>query len=190
MNDIEAKLSSLRKSGIDPYPPGTCERFYSINNLFVFNNFSVSKLAELEKEGSFPISGRVRFKNEIGSIGFARIQDHTGKIQIYISKKNMDAKSIAHWRATSLGDWVSLSGVLWRTRTGELTLKVLSYKISSKCVQPLPDKHHGFSDQEGCYRQRYLDLIFNEDSFSRIKARSIIVSKIREGLESRSFMPL
>ena len=185
-DDIEAKLSSLRNNGIDPYPSGTGERSYSIKNLYVFDNFSLSQLSEIE--GMFSISGRIRFKNEIGSIGFARMQDHSGKIQIYISKKNMDAQSASHWKATTLGDWVSVSGVLWRTRTGELTLKVYNYKITSKCVHPLPDKHNGFTDQEGCYRQRYLDLIFNEESFSRIKTRSHIVAKIRDVLGGKSFL--
>jgi lysyl-tRNA synthetase class 2 len=185
--EVEKKLQELHASGINPYPSGTSDPYFPISSLLLFQILSVEELKAMEKEGEFQVYGRVRFKNEIGSIGFARINDGRGSVQVYISKKDVHYHWFEHWKAIGIGDWISVKGFLWRTRTGELTLKVRELSLISKCISPLPDKHNGLSDVETRYRMRYLDMIYNENNFETLKTRSKIVKAIRSILDSSSF---
>ena len=98
---------------------------------------------------------------EMGNSVFADLHDEYGKIQIYLNKKNLDEISQSMFKNLDLGDIVGISGIIFKTKTQELTINVDSFLILSKCLRPLPEKFHGIADIEIKYRQRYLDLMTN-----------------------------
>lgn len=138
------------------------------------------------------IAGRMMLKRVMGKASFATLQDKSGRIQLFVSKDNLtvdDAESLydafKHW---DLGDIVAASGVLFKTRTGELSVKVSELRLLTKSLRPLPEKFHGLSDQETKYRQRYVDLIVSEETRNTFKARSRIVAAIRSFMLEQDFL--
>src|SRR5450830_1918674 len=138
------------------------------------------------------IAGRMMLKRVMGKASFATVQDSTGRIQLFISKDNLtDASSEAiyeafkHW---DLGDIIAAKGVLFKTKTGELSIKVSELRLLTKSLRPLPEKFHGLADQETKYRQRYVDLIVSEDTRKTFISRSKIVSAIRGFMLQNEFL--
>ena len=126
------------------------------------------------------VAGRMMLKRVMGKASFATVQDKTGRIQLFISKDNIGEElyeSFKHW---DLGDIIAAVGVLFKTKTGELSVKVTELRLLTKSLRPLPEKFHGLSDQETKYRQRYVDLIVSEETRHTFIARSKIVSAIRD----------
>ena len=100
---------------------------------------------ELESETqTFSVAGRMMLKRGKGKAGFATIQDRSGSIQIYVRKNDVGEEAFAAWKATSLGDWVHLEGGVMRTKMGEATIQATSFRLASKCIESMPDKHKGF----------------------------------------------
>ena len=137
------------------------------------------------------IAGRMMLKRVMGKASFATVQDSTGRIQLFISKDNFtDENSEAvyeafkHW---DLGDIVAAKGVLFKTKTGELSVKVSELRLLTKSLRPLPEKFHGLQDQEVKYRQRYVDLIVSEETRATFVARSKVVSAIRSFMLENQF---
>ncbi len=134
------------------------------------------------------VAGRMMLKRVMGKASFATIQDMSGRIQLYITNDiTGDAvhDSFKHW---DMGDILGAEGTLFKTKTGELSVKVKSLRLLTKSLRPLPEKFHGLSDQEQKYRQRYLDLITNEDTRKVFITRSKIVQAIREFLVTRGYL--
>ena len=138
------------------------------------------------------IAGRMMLKRVMGKASFATIQDASGRIQLFISKDNLiDVNSEAvyeafkHW---DLGDIIASSGVLFKTKTGELSVKVKELRLLTKSLRPLPEKFHGLADQETKYRQRYVDLMVSEDTRTTFIARSKVVSAIRSFMLNNQFL--
>ncbi len=138
------------------------------------------------------IAGRMMLKRVMGKASFATIQDASGRIQLFISKDNLtDANNEAiyeefkHW---DLGDIVAASGVLFKTKTGELSVKVKELRLLTKSLRPLPEKFHGLADQETKYRQRYVDLMVSEETRATFIARSKFVSAIRSFMLDNQFL--
>ncbi len=138
------------------------------------------------------IAGRMMLKRVMGKASFATIQDASGRIQLFISKDNLtDAHSEAvyeafkHW---DLGDIIAASGVLFKTKTGELSVKVKELRLLTKSLRPLPEKFHGLADQETKYRQRYVDLMVSEETRATFIARSKVVSAIRGFMLDNQFL--
>jgi lysyl-tRNA synthetase class 2 len=134
------------------------------------------------------VAGRMMLKRVMGKASFATIQDLSGRMQLYITRDDVTEpvyEAFKHW---DLGDIVAAEGVLFRTRTGELSVKASSLRLLSKSLRPLPEKFHGLADQEQKYRQRYLDLITNPDSQKVFKARSLAIQAIREFFVSRGYL--
>ena len=111
---------------------------------------------------------------------FLKILDRKGKIQSYVRRDEIGEEEYKAFKKLDLGDFIGIRGPLFRTKTGEVTVRAKEYRLVSKALRPLPEKWHGLTDNEQIYRQRYLDLIVNEDSRDRFQARSRIIREIRE----------
>jgi len=134
------------------------------------------------------LAGRVMLKRVMGKASFATIQDMSGRIQLYVTNDGVGEEVHAAFKHWDLGDIVGCSGTLFRTRTGELTVKCDGIRLLSKALRPLPEKFHGLSDQEAKYRYRYLDLITNESSRATFVARSRMMSAIRAEMTRQGFL--
>ena len=149
---------------------------------------------ELENEALEPksvtvkVAGRMMLKRVMGKASFATVQDRSGRVQLFISKDNIGEEvyeSFKHW---DLGDIIAAVGVVFKTKTGELSIKVSELRLLTKSLRPLPEKFHGLADQETKYRQRYVDMIVSEETRNTFKARSKIVSAIRNFMLENEFL--
>jgi len=176
------RLYALRERGIDPYP-NHVERTHTIaETLEHFDEWQGS-------DGSFTLTGRIRLLREMGRAAFAQIEDGTGRIQIYFRVNDIGEEAYRGIKLLDLGDFIQVSGFLFRTRTGERTLHVREYRILAKGLRPLPEKFHGLEDVEIRQRKRYLDLIANGDEARRvfvIRARTI--TAMRRYLDEHGFL--
>ena len=144
---------------------------------------------ELEPLGiEVAVAGRMLLKRLMGKASFATIQDMTDRIQLYITADAIGAEGYDAFKHWDLGDLVGATGRVFKTRTGELSLKVTSLRLLAKALRPLPEKFHGLSDQEQRYRQRYVDLITNPASREVFKRRSQIVQAMREFFVGRGYL--
>ena len=134
------------------------------------------------------VAGRMMLKRVMGKASFATVQDRSGRVQLFISKDNIGEEvyeSFKHW---DLGDIIAAVGVVFKTKTGELSIKVSELRLLTKSLRPLPEKFHGLADQEIKYRQRYVDMIVSEETRNTFKARSKIVSAIRNFMVDNEFL--
>jgi lysyl-tRNA synthetase, class II len=134
------------------------------------------------------VGGRMMLKRVMGKACFATLQDGSGRIQLYITQDNVGPEKLAAFKHWDLGDILGAEGTLFRTKTGELSIKVTSLRLLTKSLRPLPDKHHGMADQEQKYRQRYVDLITDEHARARFIARSKGVASIRNFMVDHGFL--
>ncbi|NQU95969.1 MAG: lysine--tRNA ligase [Candidatus Omnitrophica bacterium] len=150
---------------------------------------AIGSLKKDFKEGKpVSVAGRIMAAREHGKTAFLDLRDSTGKIQLYAGQKVLGEEKFSFLKKLDVGDIVGVKGELFKTRTGEETIKLAEIKILSKSLRPLPEKWHGLKDVETRYRQRYVDLIINEDVKKIFKTRSAVISKIREVLEKKGFM--
>ncbi|MDP3560138.1 MAG: lysine--tRNA ligase [Legionellaceae bacterium] len=133
------------------------------------------------------IAGRIVLQRVMGKVSFFHLQDHTGRIQVYL-KENDHPEAYALFAHCNLGDIIGVEGTLFQTNTGELTLRTQHLEIISKALRPLPDKFHGLSDQEICYRKRYVDLMVNEDTRKTFIVRSQLIQQIRRFMDAEAFL--
>ncbi|MCB9794152.1 MAG: lysine--tRNA ligase [Alphaproteobacteria bacterium] len=181
------KLAALREAGVAPYPNGFDVTHTHQDVLDAAGERPDEELSE--DTSTFSVAGRLRFKREMGKAGFAKLQDGSGILQIYVKKDLVGPEAFAEvWKKLDLGDQVWVTGTLMRTRTGEVSLKATGIALYAKCLESLPDKHHGFQDPEARRRMRYLDLFMNEDSRETFRLRSAMMSYIRRWFEDRGFM--
>jgi len=134
------------------------------------------------------VAGRMMGKRVMGKASFAHIQDMSGRLQLFVQRDSLPEGRYQDFKSWDIGDIICAEGVLFKTRTGELSVKVDDLRILAKSLRPLPEKFHGLTDQEIRYRQRYLDLIMNEDSRNTFITRSRIIQFIREFLNTRGFL--
>jgi lysyl-tRNA synthetase, class II len=134
------------------------------------------------------VAGRMMLKRVMGKACFATLQDASGRIQLYITQDAVGAEALADFKAWDLGDIVGCTGLLFRTKSGELSVKAASIRLLTKSLRPLPDKFHGMTDQEQKYRQRYVDLITDDAARARFVARSKAVSSIRGFMVEHGFL--
>jgi lysyl-tRNA synthetase class 2 len=176
------RLHALRERGIDPYP-NHVERTHTIAE--VLEHFDEWQ----GPDGSFTLTGRIRLLREMGRAAFAQIEDGTGRIQIYFRVNDIGEEAYRGIKLLDLGDFIQVSGFLFRTRMGERTLHVHEYRILAKGLRPLPEKFHGLEDVEIRQRKRYLDLIASGDEARRvfvIRARTI--TAMRRYLDEHGFL--
>ncbi|THU05546.1 lysine--tRNA ligase [Lampropedia puyangensis] len=134
------------------------------------------------------VAGRMMLKRVMGKASFATVQDATGQIQLYIARDSIGEEVYAQFKKWDLGDILAAEGTLFKTKTGELSLKVTALRLLTKSLRPLPDKFHGIADQEMKYRQRYVDLIADESTRQRFIKRSQAISSMREFMTAHSFL--
>ena len=134
------------------------------------------------------VAGRMMAKRVMGKASFAQLLDMSGRIQIFVQRDALPEGVYAAFKSWDIGDILGAEGVLFRTKTGELSVKVDKLRLLTKSLRPLPEKFHGLADQETRYRQRYLDLIMNEVSRNTFRMRTAIVNYIRNFLNERGFL--
>jgi lysyl-tRNA synthetase class 2 len=143
------------------------------------------KFAEDE---TFRIAGRITAHRDMGKSHFLDLRDATGRIQVYLQAKELGPDAMEIFGLLDLGDFIGVEGTCFVTKTGEPTLKASSFQVLAKSLRPLPEKWHGLQDVEARYRQRYLDLVTNEESRAVFEKRIRIVREIRRFLEERGFL--
>lgn len=176
------KLADLADKGVNPYP-------YSFDKTINAKDLQ-AKYADLEAgvetEDVYSVAGRVMAIRNTGM--FIDLQDDSGKIQIFSHKENVSEDQMKILKLIDIGDIVGFTGTVRRTPRGELSIKTTELKLLSKALLPLPEKHHGLTDVEIRYRQRYVDLIMNEEVRDTFQKRSLIIQKIREYLAKKGFL--
>ncbi|HXZ54422.1 MAG TPA: lysine--tRNA ligase, partial [Burkholderiales bacterium] len=144
---------------------------------------------ELEpKQIAVSIAGRVMLKRVMGKASFATVQDGSGRIQLYVARDGVGESAYEAFKHYDLGDIVGARGTLFKTKTGELSVKVAELRLLVKSLRPLPEKFHGLADQEQKYRQRYVDLIMSDGTRDVFRTRSRIVQAVREFMIARGFL--
>ncbi|MFS0673890.1 lysine--tRNA ligase [Ornithinibacillus sp. 179-J 7C1 HS] len=180
------KLDTYRDLGLDPFG-GKFARTNLAKELHAkYEQFSKEDLEEAEHQVT--IAGRVMTKRGKGKAGFAHIQDLSGQIQLYIRKDAIGEEAYEVFNSIDLGDIVGVTGVMFKTNVGELSVKVTEFQLLTKSLRPLPEKYHGLKDVEQRYRQRYLDLITNMESRETFVTRSKIIRAMRNYLDSQGFL--
>jgi lysyl-tRNA synthetase class 2 len=178
------KVASLRAEGIDPYPA----RFSCTHT----TTQALQAFAASEGKGESPnvrVAGRVMSIRHMGKATFAHVQDGAGRVQLYVRQDRVGEKAYSSFlKHFDLGDFLGVEGPLFRTRTGEITVDVRSLQMLSKALRPLPEKWHGLTDVEVRYRQRYLDLLVNEEARRTFVTRTHTISAVRRYLNERGFL--
>ena len=189
ISERRSKLEDLRKLGV-AFP-----NQFKPENLSseLHKNFDSDDKESLEKKGiEVSVSGRMMLKRVMGKASFATIQDNNGRIQLYVARDFINSDDnpelYAQFKKWDLGDIIGAKGKLFKTRTNELTIEVTEILLLTKSIRPLPEKFHGLSDQETKYRQRYVDLIVNEDTKKTFLNRSKIISSMRAFMEGHEFL--
>jgi len=182
----KSKLALLREVGnpfINDFKPQNLAA--SIHEKF--DSFSNEDLQEV---GEFvTVAGRLMLKRIMGKASFVQLQDTSGQIQLFVTRDELDEGFYnEQFKKWDIGDIIGASGVLFKTQTGELSIRVSDIKLLTKSLRPLPEKFHGLTDQETIYRQRYVDLIMNESSRKVFQRRSEIISYIRQFFISHSYL--
>ena len=171
------KLRAIREKGIAF--PNDFERKHLAGDLH--GTFDAKTHDELEAaQVQVAVAGRMMLKRVMGKASFATLQDMSGHIQLFISNDHTGEAEHAEFKHFDLGDILGAVGVLFKTKTGELSVRVSQVRLLTKALRPLPEKFHGLSDQEQKYRQRYLDLITNEETRKVFMTRTRIVQAIRD----------
>ncbi len=179
------KIEALRRDRINPYPND-----FSVTHDVADLRMHIEKAPESlgEDDPVFAVAGRIIAINRFGKAAFVRLRDRTGQIQAYIRKDGVGDEAYALFRQMDIGDFIGLHGGLFQTRTGEWTLMARALTLVAKSVRPLPEKFHGLKDPEKRYRQRYLDLMMNDEVREIFYRRSRIVQEIRSFLLARDFL--
>ena len=180
-----ANLAELRAHGIDPFATLRYEVSAHARDLLVrYAQLQVGEAPDDEHS----IAGRLMSIRSAGKTFFADLVDRSGKIQIYVRKDEIGDELFAAFAALDRGDLIGARGRVFRSKMGELTLRVRSFEVMGKSLQPLPDKWHGLTDVEKRYRQRYVDLIMNADVRETFIKRSQIVAEMRRFIDSHGFL--
>ena len=179
------KLNELRQKGLS-YPNDFKRNILASVLTDRFEEKAAADLESIEEE--FSIAGRIMTKRVMGKASFAHLKDMSGQIQIYVTKDNLGLNDYAEFKKWDLGDIVGVRGLVFRTNKGELSLYVKSAVLLAKSLRPLPEKWHGLADTETRYRQRYLDLVMNEDASKVFKTRSKVVDFLRSFLKERGYL--
>jgi len=180
-NERIRKLEALRELGINPYPY-RFQRTHGVGEA-IENEESLAAA-----ETRIAIAGRVMSIRKHGHTSFGNLKDDTGSIQFYLRDDGVDELDFKVFKLIDVGDIIGLWGILFRTRTGELTIRVSKLVILSKSLRPLPEKFHGLQDKEIRYRQRYVDLIVNDEVTEVFRMRSKIIETARQFLISHGFI--
>ncbi|OWR27462.1 lysine--tRNA ligase [Saccharibacillus sp. O23] len=180
------KLGELKELGIDPFG-AKFERNETAKGILA--KYDTMDKEELEEKAiEVTLAGRIMAKRAMGKASFAHIQDLTGRIQLYVRKDSVPEEQYDAFTILDLGDIVGVRGTVFKTKTGETTVKVAELTVLTKSLQPLPDKYHGLKDVELRYRQRYVDMIVNPEVQQTFILRSKIIQSMRRYLDSLGYL--
>jgi lysyl-tRNA synthetase class 2 len=181
-----AKLDELRELGVEPFPTR-----YRVEETVseVKERYADTSPEELEEaKPAVRLAGRLRAVRGHGKVSFADLSDGAGHLQLYLRKNDLDETSWKIFKLLDLGDFLGVEGIVFRTRTGELSVAVGKVEVLAKASRPMPEKYHGLADPEARARQRYLDLLSNPESRAVFETRSRIVSGVRRFLDESGFI--
>lgn len=185
IEERRAKLKALREAG-NAFPNDFCRENLAGD---LHAHYDGRSGEELEQAGvHVAVAGRMMLKRVMGKASFATLQDMSGRIQIYAARDNIGETAYDAFKHYDLGDIVACQGTLFKTKTGELSVLASEVRLLTKALRPLPEKFHGLTDQEAKYRQRYLDLITNEDSRVVFVTRSRIIQAVRDFLVRHGYL--
>jgi len=179
------KLEELTGSGVDPYPSSFRVTHEAGALVARYREADEAALAAAEP---VRLGGRMMSLRGHGKASFAHLQDRTGRIQVYIRQDQVGEEAYRLFKRVDVGDFLGVTGRLFRTRTSELSIQVETLTLLAKAIRPLPDKWHGLSDVEVRYRQRYVDLIANPTVAEQFRRRARIIAEIRRFFENRGFL--
>ena len=174
------KLVNLQEAGKDPFQ-------ITKYDVTVHSQDIRDRYDELEGQ-EVSLAGRMMFKRVMGKASFCNIQDLKGKMQLYVARDEIGEESYADFKKYDIGDILGVKGKVFKTKTGEISVHAEEIVLLSKSLQILPEKHHGLTDTDTRYRQRYVDLIMNEDVKDTFIKRSKVISCIRRFLDEQGFM--
>lgn len=180
-----AKLTEMRKQG-NAYPNDFRRDALAAK---LHEKYSAKTEPELESSPiHIKVAGRIMTRRLMGKASFVHLQDMSGKIQLYVRQDEISPEVYEHFLQWDIGDIIGVEGALFKTKTGELSVRVKHIRLLTKSLRPLPDKYHGLTDQELRYRQRYLDLMMNEATRQTFLMRSKLIDSIRQFLKARDFL--
>ena len=174
------KLAELQAAGRDPFQIVKYDQTHHSAEI-------KAHFAELEGR-DVSVAGRMMFKRKMGKASFGNIQDRDGKIQIYATRDDLGEEAYNAFKKLDIGDIIGVKGFVFATKTGEISIHCKEVTLLSKSLSPLPEKFHGLQDTDMRYRQRYVDLIMNEESKNTFLKRSQIIHEIRTFLAGRDFI--
>ena len=177
----KAKIDEFSKAGLKPFGKRFDGAISTAEARALF-------VPDAETEPAVRIAGRMTAFRAMGKAVFADVKDSSGRMQIYVQRDAVGEDFFKLFKKFDIGDLVGVDGVLFQTRTGEITVKATACTLLSKSLRPLPEKYHGLTDMEARYRQRYLDLIMNDESREVLRKRSIIIKEIRKYLDDKGYM--
>ena len=180
------KLAALRKRVAVPFPNDFKPDHRALDLQRRFGDLDNEALEAQAVRVS--VAGRLMLKRVMGKASFGTLQDATGRLQLFVTRDALGEQGYADFKHLDLGDILGAEGVLFKTKTGELSLRVATLRLLTKSLRPLPDKFHGMADQEQKYRQRYVDLITDEAARERFAARSKALSSVRQFMVEHGFM--
>ncbi len=174
------KLSTLQEEGKDPFDVYKVERTHTTQQ--IKENYE-----ELEDK-YVTIAGRLMSKRVHGKAGFSDVHDRYGKMQLYIKIDNVGEEKLKEYKTFDIGDFVSITGTVFKTKTEEVTIQIKDFQLLTKSLKPLPEKFHGLKDPDLRYRQRYVDLVMNQEARETLMKRTAIIKAMREFLDNRDFI--
>jgi lysyl-tRNA synthetase class 2 len=177
-------IQGLRDAGVNPYP----YRFDRSHTLGELRTTYGALDAGTETDTRVTVAGRMMLRREQGKLIFATLADREDEIQLFVSKAVVGDDAFAAFGRFDLGDWLGAEGTVMTTRKGELSIKVERVELLAKAVRPMPDKWHGLTDVDTRFRQRYADLIVNEDARRAFRIRHEIIASFRRTLHSEGFI--
>ena len=179
-----AKVEAERARGRDPYPV----RFDRTHTAAELHAAHDGIDAGSETDDVVRVAGRILLVRRQGKLTFATVRDGTGTVQLFVSRGVLGDERHAEFDELDLGDWVGAEGTVIKTRKGELSVKVTRFELLAKALRPLPDKWHGLADVDTRFRQRYVDLIVNEDARRALETRVATIDALRSFLKDRGFV--
>lgn len=174
------KLQGLQQEGKDPFD------VYKVN--VTYHAEEVKENFEALEEKEVTVAGRILSKRGQGKVVFSDVHDKTGKIQLFIKIDNVGEEKLAEYKSLNIGDLVAATGTVFKTKTGEISVKVFSFELICKSLRPLPEKFHGLKDPDLRYRHREVDIIMNPEVKDTFIKRTAIIRYIREFLDNKGFM--
>ncbi len=182
------KLAAIReKTGGHPFPNDFRPEHNAVDLHTAYGQFSKEEL-EANKSPMVKVAGRIMLKRVMGKASFATIQDASGRIQLYVNLEGVGEDALEAFKHYDLGDIVGAEGVMFKTKTGELSINVSQVRLITKSLRPLPEKFHGLTDMEQRYRMRYVDLMVNPEVKRTFETRSKIVSEIRAFMVAAGYL--